>query len=147
MSAAVPLCSSIATSAFVETFATSTACASRTRTRTTSISISPRSTSGGRRPALPFAFEGRRMTRARWITLAVGTAIALAVAVALGFYVATLKGSPYIEARTVGRPFQGRQVSSDSGTARADLARTIATMEDRLARTATDSAAAVTLAD
>ena len=92
------------------------------------------------------------MTRSRLMTLAVGTAVVIAAAVALGFYVATLKGSPYIEATTAGRPFQGLHEPHGASpynmsTARADLARTIATMEDRLARRATDSSAAVTLAD
>src|SRR5207247_2344739 len=116
---------------------------------------------------------GERMTRGRWISLAVGTAIAMAVAVSVSLATgtrrgpaapklanpraseggspynstrriptATLKGSPY---EAVRRPFQGRQ--NGETTARGDLEKTVAAMEERLARTPADVASAVTLAD
>ncbi len=88
------------------------------------------------------------MTRSRWMA----TAIAMAVVVVFVIALATLKGSPH--ARRVdggprradaGRPVQGRQ--NGETTARGDLVKTVAAMEERLARNSGDAAAAVTLAD
>lgn len=76
------------------------------------------------------------MTRRRWLALGVGTAAALAAAVA------TSRPHGRAAARVaVSRP------SGDGGTSRADLDRAIALMEQRLAASPTDSASAVALAD
>src|SRR3989442_4418531 len=92
------------------------------------------------------------MTRGRWISLVVGTAIAMAVAVSVSRHrvvspkrAATLasKGGKraHDRARVGGPPIR------NSPTARGDLQKTVAAMEARLGRTPTAVASAVTLAD
>jgi tetratricopeptide (TPR) repeat protein len=79
------------------------------------------------------------------MALTVGTAIALAIAVGL-------HEARSSQGRAVKRSLQGREraaLGTPEGptTARADLDRTVAAMQSRLARNPVDAAAAVTLAD
>jgi len=81
------------------------------------------------------------MTRGRWMTLAVGTAIVTTIAVCVSHRRAALPKGAGRPAREGGLPIR------NATTARGDLEKTVAAMEERLARDASDSAAAVALAD
>jgi tetratricopeptide (TPR) repeat protein len=80
------------------------------------------------------------MTGGRWVSLAVGTAIATAIAV---FF----SQQPVVSTRRAGRPPREGGPIRSATTARGDLEKSVAAMEERLARTPSDVASAVALAD